>query len=129
MREPARIRGRGLTADGALRVRVLTRQPTTTTTTTAPRDAKHPENFATYEEWLGALGALTTFQSHDKAPKGPEASFTVLGDKAASRDPKAPVADRPAPPIGPRASDKFIDHPTDVWLQTNLPAELRGPRT
>ena len=125
VREPARIPGRGLTADGALRVRVLTRQPTTTTITTAPRDAKHPENFATYEEWLGALGALTTFQSHDQAPKGPGASFTVLGDKAASRDPKAAVADRPAPPIGPRASDKFIDHPTDVWVQANLPAELR----
>ncbi|MGZ4312378.1 MAG: hypothetical protein ACXVR1_09775 [Solirubrobacteraceae bacterium] len=129
VRDPARVRGRGLTPGGALRARVVARQPTTTTTTTTtattPRDAKHPENFATYEEWLGSLGALATFQSHDKAPKGPEASFTVLGDKAASRDPKAPQAERPAPPIGPRASDKFIDHPTDAWVQANLPAELR----
>jgi hypothetical protein len=124
VREPARIRGRGLTPDGALQVRVVARQPTTTTKT-APRDAKHPENFATYEEWLGVLGALATFESHDQGPRGPEASFTVLGDKAASRDPKAPVADRPAPPIGPRPSDKFIDHPTDAWVQANLPAELR----
>ncbi len=128
VRDPAPIAGRGLTADGALRVRVAARQPTTTvtsTTTAAPRDAKHPENFATYEEWLGVLGALSTFQSHDKAPRGGEARFTVLGDKGASRDPKAATADRPAPPIGPRASDKFIDHPTDTWVQANLPAELR----
>ncbi|MGH2896114.1 MAG: hypothetical protein ACRDPM_22995, partial [Solirubrobacteraceae bacterium] len=127
VRDPTRLRGRGLTPDGALRLRVVARQPqtTVTTTTAAPRDAKHPENFATYEEWLGSLGALATFQSHDKAPKGPEASFTVLGDRAASRDPKAPAADRPAPPIGPRASDKFIDHPTDAWVQAKLPAELR----
>jgi hypothetical protein len=127
VREAEPVPGRGLTPDGALRLRVAARRPTTTstTTTTTQRDAKHPENFATYEEWLGVLGALSTFQSHDKAPKGPEASFTVLGDKAASRDPGAPVADRPAPPIGPRPSDKFIDHPTDSWVQANLPAELR----
>jgi len=130
VRDVAPIPGRGLTPDGALRLRVVARQPTTTTTTTTTttatqRDAKHPENFATYEEWLGVLGALSTFQSHDKAPKGPEASFTVLGDQAASRDPAAPAADRPAPPIGPRPSDKFIDHPTDAWIQANLPAELR----
>lgn len=125
VRGPARVAGRGLTADGALRVRVAARQPTTTTTTTTtPKDAKHPENLATYEEWLGTLGTLSTFRSHDKAPRGPEASFTVLGDKAASRDPAA-TADRPAPPIGPRPSDKFIDHPTDSWVQANLPAELR----
>lgn len=127
VRDPPRLPGRGLTPAGALRVRVAARQPTqtiTTTTTAAPRDAKHPENVATYEEWLGMLGGLATFQSHDQAPTGREASFTVLGEKAASRDPAA-TTDRPAPPIGPRASDKFIDHPTDAWVQANLPAELR----
>jgi hypothetical protein len=124
---PLPVKGRGLTREGALRARLLARQPTATTTTTpaGPRDAKHPENFATYEEWLGSLGALATFKSRDQAPTGPEASFTVLGDRAASRDPQAPAADRPAPPLGPRASDKFIDHPTDAWVQANLPAELR----
>jgi hypothetical protein len=126
---PLPVKGRGLTREGALRARLLARQPTATTSTTTPatgpRDAKHPENFATYEEWLGSLGALATFQSADQAPTGPEASFTVLGDQAASRDPHARAADRPAPPLGPRPSDKFIDHPTDTWVQANLPAELR----
>lgn len=124
VRDPPRPPGRGLTPAGALRVRVAARQPTKTPVT-PPRDAKHPENFATYEEWLGVLGLLATFRSSDKAPRGDEAHFTVLGDRAASRDPGAAVSDRPAPPIGPRASDKFIDHPTDTWVQANLPAELR----
>jgi hypothetical protein len=91
------------------------------------RDTKHPENFATYEEWLATFGPLskTTFTSRDKAPTGFEANFSVLGDKAASRDPKAAPADRPPDPIEPRKGDKFIDHPTDAWVTANLPEELR----
>ncbi|MGZ4350668.1 MAG: hypothetical protein ACXVRX_09115, partial [Solirubrobacteraceae bacterium] len=34
VRDPVRVRGRGLTPGGALRARVVARQPTTTTTTT-----------------------------------------------------------------------------------------------
>src|SRR5262249_6836785 len=67
--------GRALNGDRRVRsaapaLRLLSRQP-------APRDAKHPENFATYEEWLGALGVLAKthfFVSNDEAPKGGPAS-------------------------------------------------------
>ncbi len=122
---PRLKRGRGLTQRGALQARLLTRQPAP-----PPRDAKHPESFATYEEWLASLGALANvadFKSNDKAPKGKAAHFTVLGekDKPASRDPKAPADERPPPPIGPTQADKFIDHPTDAWVKANLPPELR----
>jgi hypothetical protein len=75
----------------------------------APRDAKHPENFPAYEGWLGTFAALPTF---------PSKGFDVLGDKAAEPG-KSPD------PIGPRPGDKFIDHPTDVWVRANLPEELR----
>jgi hypothetical protein len=77
----------------------------------APRDAKHPENFPTYEGWLGTFATLPTFTSKE--------GFHVLGGKAATPD------DRPPAPIGPRPGDKFIDHPTDAWVQANLPEELR----
>jgi hypothetical protein len=77
----------------------------------APRDAKHPENFPTYEGWLGSFATLPTFLSNE--------GFQVLGSKAAT------AADRPPDPIGPRPGDRFIDHPTDAWVQANLPEELR----
>jgi hypothetical protein len=90
------------------------------------RDTKHPENFPTYEGWLGTFGALrtTVFDSHDQAPRGPSASHRVLGDRAASHDPSAAPGDRPPAPIDPRPGDKFIDHPTETWVQANLPPEL-----
>jgi hypothetical protein len=80
-----------------------------------PRDAKHPENFPTYEGWLGTFAALPHFTSD--APK--EQGFQVLGKEAAT------PGDKPPAPIGPRPGDKFIDHPTDAWVQANLPEELR----
>jgi Domain of unknown function (DUF4157) len=76
-----------------------------------PRDTKHPENFPTYGEWLQTFGALPTFS--------PAEGWPVLGDKAAT-----PV-DKPPDPIGRQPGDKFIDHPTDAWVQANLPEELR----
>jgi hypothetical protein len=109
--------------DGRQRVSVQ-RQGTTTA-----RDTKHPENFPTYEGWLGSFAALRdphdTFHSHDKAPTGDEQSFEVLGDRPASRDPSAAPGDRPPDPIGRQAGDRFIDHPTDAWVRDNLPEELR----
>jgi Domain of unknown function (DUF4157) len=75
------------------------------------RDTQHPENFPTYEEWLGTFGALPTFPSKE----GPR----VLGSEAAT------PADKPPDPIAPRPGDQFIDHPTDTWVKAHLPPELR----
>lgn len=123
--------GRGLTPEGALLARLhqrssaaLQRQPQTKPPP-RPRDARHPENFHTYEGWLASFSALPTFDSHDEAPKGGAVSFTVLGGLAASKDPKATGPDRPPDPIGRDKTDAFIDHPTDAWVQANLPEELR----
>lgn len=76
----------------------------------APRDAKHPENFPTYEGWLGAFAVLPTFPPKD--------GWDVVGDKPAE------PGESPDP-IGPQPGDKFIDHPTDAWVKANLPEELR----
>ncbi len=95
----------------------------------APQDAKHPENFPTYEGWLGSFGSLPTFTSKDgnipesgrPLPPGFERAggFKVLGGGAATPADKAPD------PIDRRGGDAFIDHPTETWLRANLPKELR----
>jgi hypothetical protein len=46
----------------------------------APQGAKHPENFPTYEGWLGTFAALPTFPSH---------GFRVLGDDKAAEPGKS----------------------------------------
>ena len=90
------------------------------------RTTRFPENFATYEEWLATFASLPTFTSKDQFRAGePSGGFKVLGDKAASTDPKAPAGSRAPPPINPLPGDKFIDHPTDDWVKANLPPELR----
>src|SRR5215210_1484297 len=56
----------------------------------APRDAKHPESFPVYEDWLDSFQRLDTFTSNDtwkSAGKGDEpfeVHFNVLGDRPAS---------------------------------------------
>jgi len=51
----------------------------------------------------------------------------VLGadTEIADRDPNAPPRRRHADFVTPQAGDRFIDHPTDQWVRTNLPEELR----
>ena len=107
-----------LAGNGAITRLLVQRQPK------GPQDTKHPENFATYGEWLETFGTLPSFTSTDQVVEGgPSASHDVLGPKAADRPGKGTKL---APtPIGPEAGDAFIDHPTDQWVRDNLPEELR----
>ena len=91
-----------------------------------PRTTQHPENFASYEEWLGTFGSLSHFRADDTTGTTVPTSFEVLGDKPAERDPKKAKPDeRPVETTEPHAGDKFINHPTDKWVRENLPEELR----
>jgi hypothetical protein len=90
----------------------------------ARQDAKHPELFPTYEGWLGSFSAFSlkshgTFISEDRVPGVETGGFEVLGSGAAAAGEQVPG------PIDPQKGDKFIDHPTDAWVQANLPEELR----
>jgi hypothetical protein len=66
--------------------------------------------------------------------------FQVLGGRLDEEHPtviarRPPEDGSPPPPhdsyedapqaIGPQARDRFIDHPTEAWVQANLPPELR----
>ena len=89
--------------------------------------AREPENCPTYEQWLHAFRNVATFTSRDGAirPGARQARFRVLGGGAASRAPTAPAAQQPPTPVGRRFGDRFVDHPTDQWVQQNLPENLR----
>jgi len=89
--------------------------------------AREPENCPTYEQWLHAFRNVATFISRDGAirPGARQARFRVLGGGAASRSPGAPAAQQPPTPVGQRFGDRFVDHPTDQWVQQNLPENLR----
>jgi hypothetical protein len=123
-----------LAGNGAIATLLVQRQPA------PPRDPKHPENFATYGEWLESFGTLPTFDSNDQVKYGPDtkpvtvgsaASHKVLGDEKTGKATKPkkgtsiPVGERAPTPIGREAGDAFIDHPTDQWVRDNLPEELR----
>lgn len=108
--------------NGAVATLLVQRQPK------GPRDTRHPENFATYGEWLASFGTLPSFPSKDQVVEGgPQASHDVLGEKATRPEKgKTIPAGKEAPtPIGREAGDAFIDHPTDKWVRENLPEELR----
>jgi hypothetical protein len=107
----------------------------------APGDCiyKKPENCATYEQWVSTFTRLKTFRAKatkvgdpSKPPEpDPKAKhvFNVLGGGPAARYPAKPgSANAPAPPAtGLRLGEaKFIDHPTDTWVNTCLPENLRA---
>ena len=50
----------------------------------APQDTKHPENYPTYEGWLGSFSSLPTFISEDRVPGVATGGFEVLGAAAAA---------------------------------------------
>jgi hypothetical protein len=90
--------------------------------------AREPENCPTYEQWLLAFRTLPTFISREGSllPGSPQAHFEVLGGGPASREATVPTASRPPTPTGRRLlGERFIDHPTDDWVQHNLPENLR----
>jgi len=91
-------------------------------------DTREPEDCPTYEQWLNSFRRLTTFSARDTAPGGVATSdFDVIGRPATRPvdDPNAPTEEQPAPAIRPHVSDRFIDHPTDRWVTTCLPSNLR----
>lgn len=91
---------------------------------------KEPEHCATYEAWMRTFRLLKTFKSRD-TPGANETDFQVLGgdDEKADRgfekpgNPAKPAA-RLARPSKP--GEDFIDHPTDSWVKTCLPQNLRA---
>lgn len=84
-----------------------------------------PENCVTYEQWIAAFGALRHFTALDSVPGGTPSGHEVLGAAPASAEADAPEADRPVPPARGGVADRFIDHPTDQWVRTCLPENLR----
>jgi hypothetical protein len=109
-------------------------------TTKDPPDAKpgdciykFPESCPTYENWITTFASLKTFEARatpdPQVIKGHVAGpnvFPVIGEEAATRGAKENT-EKAAPPTTPlRSGEKFIDHPTDEWVKTCLPANLRA---
>jgi hypothetical protein len=110
-------------------------------TTSNPPDAKpgdciykFPESCPTYENWISTFVSLKTFEA--RATPTPETQgghvvgphvFPVIGGEAAPRDAKKDSEKATPPPTTQTApGEKFIDHPTDVWVKTCLPSNLRA---
>lgn len=107
-----------------------------------PYTTAHPEECPTYEVWLATFADLPEFLSSDGArqpvpietggsrpPR--QGHCRVLGDRAARRPPEDGHSPTPHDPAqdapqaeSPQPSDRFIDHPTDAWIQAHLPPEL-----
>lgn len=88
---------------------------------------KEPEHCLTYESWIGTFTLLKTFEAFDTPGKS-KTGFDVIGLEAADRNfgkpsnpPKTAVP--PATPLKP--GERFIDRPTDDWVKTCLPSNLR----
>jgi hypothetical protein len=95
---------------------------------------KEPENCPTYESWIATFTLLKTFEAKD-TPGTAATEFDVFGAEAAKQDfrptPKGQVEPGAAPTPGkafPRLKpgERFIDHPTDKWVQECLPENLRA---
>jgi pyrrolidone-carboxylate peptidase len=92
---------------------------------------KEPKDCATYEEWISTFTRLKTFKARTtpefkEEPEGPHV-FDVLGEAPAARVPKT-ASDKGAPPFTTQAQtgEQFVDHPTDDWVKTCLPDNLRA---
>ena len=88
---------------------------------------KEPEHCPTYEMWVQTFMLLKTFDSAD-TPGTNKGGFPTIGGGAADPDFKAPSTPRqpaPAPLTALKPGERFIDHPTDEWVKTCLPPNLR----
>ena len=91
---------------------------------------KEPKDCPTYEGWITTFTRLKTFKARTTPERMEQPSganvFDVLGDEPAAREPKT-AADKGAPPIITTAQtgEQFVDHPTDQWVKTCLPDNLR----
>ncbi len=86
---------------------------------------REPERCVTYEQWIATLGLLRHFTSADTVSDGTPTGHQVLGAAAASTSPGAAETQQPPSPVAPQPADRFIDHPTDQWVRTCLPENLR----
>lgn len=95
---------------------------------------KEPENCPTYEGWISSFTLLKTFEAKD-TPGTNISHIPVIGGGPASKDfrpvPKGTAEPGPAPAPnkaspGLKPGERFIDHPTDAWVQECLPANLRA---
>ncbi|HEX4953040.1 MAG TPA: DUF4157 domain-containing protein [Thermoanaerobaculia bacterium] len=98
---------------------------------------RDPEHCPTYEGWIHNFILLKSFSARATPSPGSPPSqpnvFTVLGDQPAAR--RAKVSDKPkagdktaaAPTTtSEHEGERFIDHPTDEWVKTCLPENLRA---
>lgn len=98
---------------------------------------RDPEHCPTYEGWIQNFILLKNFAARaTPSPGSPPSTphvFNVLGGQAATR--RAKVGDKPKPgdttAAAPATSseheaERFIDHPTDEWVKTCLPENLRA---
>jgi Domain of unknown function (DUF4157) len=89
---------------------------------------REPERCETYEMWLASFQGVRTFSSRDTTSTGVHPTGkSVLGESPASHSPQAAAG--VAPPLpggGPNVADHFIDHPTDQWVRSCLPENLRS---
>lgn len=91
---------------------------------------KEPENCPTYESWVATFTLLKTFEAKD-TPGANVSDIKVFGGGPATKDfrPVAKGEKEPQPhKVFPRfkPGERFIDHPTDVWVKECLPANLRA---
>jgi hypothetical protein len=98
-----------------------------------------PEHCPTYESWIETFAQLTSFRAR-ATPAGElnQHTFSVLGGGAATRyqnkgdkdkaaKDAAPDPNAPAPPATElKPGETFIDHPTDAWVKSCLPDNLRA---
>ncbi len=84
-----------------------------------------PQNCPTYEGWIQTFESARTFTARDTVPGGQATGNIVLGGGPADLSSQAPPQSRPADPISPRLSDRFVDRPTDSWVRRCLPENLR----
>ncbi|MBU6398883.1 MAG: DUF4157 domain-containing protein [Verrucomicrobia bacterium] len=115
------------------------------TTANPPKEEKgecnyaRPENCPTYESWLQTFTRLKTFVGRaTPAPGTPTLqdpnTFSMLGAEAATRLPAKPDENSlakdpkaaPFPTTGLKLGETFIDHPTDAWVKSCLPDNLRA---
>jgi hypothetical protein len=90
---------------------------------------KRPEDCPTYEEWIGTFTRLRTFDARATPQPTTQGAhvFKIIGAGPAARKPTKPD-DKGAPPPSTRlkTGEVFIDHPTDEWVKTCLPDNLRA---
>ena len=107
---------------------------------TEERDAcavRTPEKCPTYEAWIRELHRLPTFAADDSFTQQEREANPALGGRqqvigdrpapsATATDPRAQPSQRRPPVVGGGylPADRFMDGPTQAWLEANLPPNL-----